>query len=311
MSDIQTEKTYDSVFWTGVVRLTPYLIPLVNEVFGTHYSSQTQIRLLPMKQVTKMPDQSLEERETDQIAELRDGENGLPAYYHFEVETWAGSSIAIRIAEYAAGAAFSSIQPIEDGAKMTIPHSAVIVLRKSSKEDFYLTIEYPHGAVRYQVPVIRMADYTLEELLEKKLYLLLPFFGFLYVNTEEELNTETILKRFREDFDRICREFDDESGKKLLEKDEAYYLLELIQRVLDKLFADNNEITEEVDKTMGGKLIEFELDRKMKESREEGTSLTVDAVKAFRDGKTEADLRRNGFDECAIKAAREIVALYS
>ncbi len=34
MDNYTTEKTYDSVFWTGVVRLTRHLVPLVNEVFG-------------------------------------------------------------------------------------------------------------------------------------------------------------------------------------------------------------------------------------------------------------------------------------
>ena len=35
--DIQNEKTYDAVFWAGVLGLTQYLVPLVNEAFGEHY----------------------------------------------------------------------------------------------------------------------------------------------------------------------------------------------------------------------------------------------------------------------------------
>ena len=36
--DIQNEKTYDAVFWAGVLGLTQYLVPLVNEAFGEHLS---------------------------------------------------------------------------------------------------------------------------------------------------------------------------------------------------------------------------------------------------------------------------------
>ena len=35
---LQNEKTYDSVFWTGVVKMTQFLVPLINEAFGEKFT---------------------------------------------------------------------------------------------------------------------------------------------------------------------------------------------------------------------------------------------------------------------------------
>ena len=205
LDNLTNEKTYDSVFWTGVARLTRHLVPLVNEVFGEHFSEHTEIRLDPMKQVTRLPDDSLKETETDAMAELSDEESGLTKYYHFECETWPDNGMALRIAEYDAGTAFSNVKRTENGACMTIPNSAVIYLRnaESFPNEYVITIDYPGGIAHYSVPVVRMSGYTLKTLLEKQLYLLLPFYWFCYAKEMKDDHGDEILKRIREDWDRI------------------------------------------------------------------------------------------------------------
>ena len=51
MADIETEKTYDAVFWTSIVRMKRYFAPLVNEVFGEHFSEKAEVTYKPMKTV--------------------------------------------------------------------------------------------------------------------------------------------------------------------------------------------------------------------------------------------------------------------
>ena len=71
MSDPHNEKTYDSVFWTAVVKLTEFIVPLVNEAFGERFPEGTHVTLKPMKQATQKPDGSVEQGEMDALAELR------------------------------------------------------------------------------------------------------------------------------------------------------------------------------------------------------------------------------------------------
>ena len=73
--DIKNEQTYDSVFWTAVVKMKRFLIPLVNEAFHEHYSDQAIVVLEPNKLMTELPDGNFDHREMDAIATL--SENGV------------------------------------------------------------------------------------------------------------------------------------------------------------------------------------------------------------------------------------------
>lgn len=276
MDNFTKEKTYDSVFWTGVARLTRHLVPLVNEVFGEHFSDRTEIRLDPMKQVTRFPDRSLKETETDAIAELSDKESGLTRYYHFECETWPDNGMALRIAEYDAGTAFSNVTRTENGACMTIPNSAVIFLRNADSlpDEYVIMIDYPGGIVRYSVPVIKMSGYTLKALLERHLYLLLPFYWFSYAeDLKRDDQAEEILKRIRADWDRINQGLSEAYGYGAIEVAEIRYLSDLISRVLERLSIKTKSIAKGVKEIMSIQILELETDRKFKKAREEGQEL--------------------------------------
>ncbi len=49
MADIENEKTYDAVFWTSIVKLKRYFAPLVNEVFGEHFTESGNFTILNAK----------------------------------------------------------------------------------------------------------------------------------------------------------------------------------------------------------------------------------------------------------------------
>ena len=191
MTDLQNEKTYDSVFWTGIVKLTGYLVPLVNEAFGEHFSDSTRVTLKPMKQVTHQQDGSALRGETDALAELSDP-SGATKDYHFEVETWPSGHIAVRLAEYGAASAYASAERTQDGAVMRVPNSAVVVLRsaKQSRRGYKITIEYPGGSVSYNAPVVRLMDYSLDDLLDRRLLLLLPFFPLRFADRLDEMERD-------------------------------------------------------------------------------------------------------------------------
>ncbi|MBQ7506319.1 MAG: hypothetical protein IJT05_03240 [Lachnospiraceae bacterium] len=272
MDNFNHEKTYDSVFWTGVVRLTPYLVPLVNEAFGEHYSEHTIVRLLPMKQVTKLPDKTLPKREADSLAELTDRAAGISRLYHFECETWPDKSIAIRIAEYAAGAAFGSIRLTENGACMTVPNSAVIVLKNKTPmpEKLCITIRYPGGSVDYFAPLIKMWHYPLDVLLEKRLYLLLPFYWIYGMEAKEKSSPEELLKGIRSDMERIGYAFSEAGRRGELNVTQIRYLFDLIEQVLKRLSENDRSVAEGVEKIMGGEILELETDRILERGRTEG-----------------------------------------
>ena len=202
--DILNERTYDSVFWTSVVKMTRFFIPLVNEAFGEHFSDDATISLKQNKRVLEHLDGSFEQHEVDALAELSEAD--ITKDYHFEIETWRDNTFAIRIAEYAAGAAYDSIELTENGVRMTIPYSAVIFLRSADTipDRLRIEIDYPGGKTSYYAPVMKVKDYSINDLFEKKLLLLLPFFGFNFDDKFEQMETNGIseLKDALDEIDR-------------------------------------------------------------------------------------------------------------
>ena len=178
---IDTDKVYDSVFWAEANVLSRYLPMLVNEAFGEHFTTNAKVDLLPNKQITETTDGKKIRRDVDMLFTLTENlDSTVYKLYHYEIETKGRSSIAIRIAQYATAHAFTSILAIDDGAEIEIPYSCVIFLRTDSTDISKLTvyINYPGGRVSYNIPVLKIKDYTLDYIFEKMLLLLIPFYVF-------------------------------------------------------------------------------------------------------------------------------------
>ena len=266
--NIQNEKTYDSVFWTGVVRMTRFLIPLVNEAFGEHYTDKAEIDLIPGKQSIEHTDSSSVEREMDAFVRL--SESGISKNYHFEVETKTDKSFAIRIAEYAAGAAQESVALTETGARIVIPYSAVIFLRATTElpDKFRMEIEYPGGTVFYDAPVMKIKDYSVKDLIDKRLLLLLPFFGFNFDGQFAAMESEGI-DRLRAALEEVNTSLSDLVGLRVINEAQKGHLLDWTKRVFDKLTVNYKNVTKGVDDLMGGYILNTRTDDILAEGREQ------------------------------------------
>ena len=89
----------------------------------------------------------------------------------------------IRIFEYDAQIALDSGEVKGNMLTVEFPHSAVLYLRSTSKTPDEMTIRMvaPNGAeLSYNIPVLKVQEYGIEELFRKKLLFLLPFHLFRY-----------------------------------------------------------------------------------------------------------------------------------
>ena len=267
--DIQNEKTYDSVFWTAVVRMTRFIIPLVNEAFGEHYTDKADVTLIPGKQSTEQTDSSFVEREMDAFAKL--SESGVSKNYHFEMETGTDRTFAIRIAEYTAGAAQRSVTLTETGARTVIPYSAVIFLRAGNEvpDKLRMEIEYPGGVASYDAPVLKIKNYSVKELIDKKLLLLLPFYGFNFDERFAEMETAGI-GELRKALDEVNDRLSGLVESGVIDETQKGHLLDWTKRVLDKLTVKYKNVTKGVDDLMGGYILHTRTDDILDQGRSEG-----------------------------------------
>ena len=148
---VTSEKTYDSVFWTAVVKMKKYVVHLVNLAFGERFTEAADVELMPSKQVMQQYDGSFDTGEEDSVMTISEMFDELVRKkYHFELESKPNDVIALRLAEYGASMAYDSVKWEDGEAVMTIPHSAVIFLRstKNTPEKYSIIVRYPGGQVR-------------------------------------------------------------------------------------------------------------------------------------------------------------------
>ena len=76
----------------------------------------------------------------------------------------------------------------------TLPQSGIIYLRysKDTPNTHRIVLDTPNGNISYDVPILRISDYTLEKILEEKLWFLLPFHFFTFELDELENDSEKL-----------------------------------------------------------------------------------------------------------------------
>lgn len=172
---------YDTVFRTLVNDCPDLLIPFVNEVFGEHFSSETPIIFHPNEHFINQTDGNLSERITDTCFEIL---GDIPKKYHIECQSTADNSMLIRMFEYGAQIALDQGELKENILTVNFPNSAVLYLRctKNTPDKIRVIINTPAGKSNYEVAVVKIHSYTLEEIFHKKLLFLIPFYIFTHEN---------------------------------------------------------------------------------------------------------------------------------
>ena len=162
----------------------------------------------------------------------------------------------------------------EDGIyQIRFPHSCVLYLRgDNSKECMDLKLVFPDGqSVNYKVPVLRMQWYSLEELLEKNLVMLLPFYIIRYEKLREQLEMDgTLRKELYTEYRSIEMYLEKlflQNGQEKSFRD----MMELINRITGYIFSKSEKIIEGLGEIMGGQVLELESDKLIKRGVEKGS----------------------------------------
>ena len=103
--------------------------------------------------------------------------------FHIEFQLNHSDGMVIRLLQYGL-AKGSEESRLENGTVIRLPHQRVIYFEPNSSisDSLSLTIESPDGtqSFTYEVPVLKNWDFTLDELVAKKMYPLLPLQIFNY-----------------------------------------------------------------------------------------------------------------------------------
>ena len=262
---------FDDVLRTIQERRPKLLIPLVNEVFHTAYPENMKVTRLP------------EEYQKVVFKVVADSCNKImEQIYHFECQSTSDGNMILRMVEYDFMIALTESRNQLDKRKIKFPRACIIYLRatKNTLTEEQIEIEMADGQIiTYRVPTIRLRDYSIDEIFEKNLLILLPYYIINYEKelskvAEEKERKENLLSEFIAIISRL---------EKATKEDEGLFLdiVKMMQRVMRYLLREEPELKERMGDVMGGKVLSLPSDKLRKERSigiSQGISQTISAL---------------------------------
>ena len=182
---------YDDVFRTLLNDCRELVIPVINELFWTKYSGNEKIVFSQDVHFLNRQDGNEDKEITDTSFTILGDETKK---YHLECQSSTDSSMLVRIFEYATQIALDQGEIVGNTLKVEIPHSGVLFLRSTGSTPDKMKIEMttPGGTVSFDIPVMKAQRYGIDEIFEKNLLFLIPFYIFSHENRFEEYNSDKL-----------------------------------------------------------------------------------------------------------------------
>ena len=258
---------FDDVFRTLVEKL-PYLaVPGINEVFETSYPENVEIT-----QLRNEHQQENGEIITDCC--LKIGRK----LYHIECQSIDDTTMAIRMIEYDFAIAIENAQKINRRYRIEFPRSCVIYLRsnKNTPDSLEVEVIFPDGKMHlYEIPTVKMENYTKDSIFEKNLLMLLPFYVMRYEKeahnfSENPEKMQQLLNEYEEIRRRLNEELVEERKSDLCAD-----LTDWIVRIADYIFRNEDAARKGINGIMRGKVLKLKSEELREEGREEERKLTA------------------------------------
>lgn len=282
-----TGTPYDDVFRTLLNDCSSLIIPVINEVFGEHFTGEEEIVFSPNEHFLNQQDGNEMQKVTDASFQIL-GEEAKK--YHWECQSSPDDSMLVRFFEYDTQIALDEGEVRGGILTVTFPHSAVLYLRSGAPTPDRLEVRMvtPGGSISYDIRVMRSQQYSLEEILGKNLLFLIPFYIFSHERRFKEyerdgmrlegLKSEYVL--IRESLERL-----QEEGR--ISEYTKCTIIDMSNKVLEHIARRYESIREGVKSVMGGKVLEYEAktirnegwEKGREEGREEGIKGTVSVLK--------------------------------
>ena len=253
---------FDSVFRSMLEQTPQLMIPLVNEVFHTKYKPEDLKAQL--KNEHKDVEKKLD-RTTDSLLHIGNKK------YHIECQKAYDNTMVVRMFEYDVAIALQQVREEnkKEAFKVKFPDSCILYLtqNKNIGDVATMDVEFADGYVHtYTVPVMKAQAYTREEIFQKNLLVLLPYYILRYESSIPKIEkSEAEQEKLLQEYAMIER-----SLRNVADANIYTYLIELINKILEYEFQKNQDFKERMAKVMVGEVFELYSTRMIRQGREEG-----------------------------------------
>ena len=263
---------YDDAFRTMLNDCSALIIPVVNLYFNENYTGNEKIIFSKNEHYLAHSDSTEDKRITDSSFIIVRADK-TQKRYHIECEEQLNGSILVRIFEYDAQIALDD--RTIDGAELTVsfPHSAVMALRYAEKspDTMKINVVTPGGQTSYTVPIIKVQQYSLDELFDKKLLFFLPFYIFSHEKELPECDVdEAKLEQLKATYRNIRSRLDDLQQAGEIDDFVKNAICSMSNHVMALIAQKYENVRKGVEPIMGGKIIEYEAKTILNKGRDEG-----------------------------------------
>ena len=287
-----TNTPYDDVFRTLINDCSPLIIPVINEMFGEHYSGKEKIVFSPNEHFLNQQDGNEDERITDTSFKIEGKETKK---YHLECQSSTDNSMLVRFFEYDTQIALDEGEIKGNILTVTLPHSAVLFLRHhtSTPDTLKIRMITPGGTVEYDIQVMKSQQYALEEIFEKNLLLLIPFYIFSHETRFEEYEKDKIrLKTLQEEYGQIKNKLEELLDQGVISEYTKCTIIDMSNKVLEHIAAKYDSVKEGVKAVMGGKVLDYEAKIIKREGIEQGEDRISRLITKLMEGNRSQDVVR-------------------
>ena len=240
------------------------MIPVVNEVFQKRHGKDEKVTVLNNEFYITSADGKQKEKITDSNFIIGN------TCYHFECQSTTDGTMILRVFEYGSQIAIRESEMDEHVLTVKFPNAAVLYLRqtRNTPDEMTIRIKVPGDSCNYQVPVLKVQQYTLEEIFEKKLFFLLPFHIFVYEKSfpvyEEDA---TKLKELTLIYEDLVKRLNACTEEGIISEYEKGTVIAMSKKVLEALTEKYTKVQKGVKKIMGGRILDYEAKRIRNEER--------------------------------------------
>ena len=261
---------YDGAFRTILNDCRKLIIPVINEIFDEHYTGEEEIRFFPNEHFLDQQDAADKERITDTNFQII---GRIAKKYHLECESsLPDGKITVRLFEYDAQIALDEGEVTEETLTVTFPNTAVMYLRayKKTPDKMKYVIITPGGTVQYDVPIMKVQSYSLDEIFEKRLLMLIPFYIFSHEKSFSEYNNnEQKLEELKTEYRMILERLDDLEKQGIIGAFDKRTIIDLSSDVINEIARKYENVQKGIGAMMRGPLIQTEARTILNESKKE------------------------------------------
>jgi len=240
------------------------LLAVANEVHGTSYTGEEKVLFGNDEHYQQEPNGGVKKRVTDTHLVVNVQGELRQERLHFECQSQNDKCMPSRMAEYDVLIALENRLTERNICSIKLPRSTVVYLggtRKTPKE-LIVQIAVSGGQLQYKIPTLKAFHYSMKELIERRLFLLIPFHIMVYKNWIVSYNEdEGALRGLQKIYEDMVESLGQLCSENKLTEEETTDILRVSAEMVDKVAGSCEKVRKAIGDILRGQPYELPTDR--------------------------------------------------